>query len=322
MELELSATELSLHREGWSASFSFKVPCGSWASLLGGSGAGKTTLLELVAGFENPSSGTLEFCGHSLLGLPTHKRNLAYVFQQNALFPHLSAFENLRVALHDAGITERDKEKRIVKMAARVGMESRLRHMPSQLSGGELARMNLARALLRPSKLLLLDEPFASLDASLRREMHGLVRELHAENNLTTLCVTHHPEDAFLFADTILVFSEGKIVAQGTPAELISKPESEEVARVLDAGHIVQSREGVFYVRYSQLTCSLRERMNFAASGEIHLQQWKFAKTANGTVVVCLNTGRQYLVDFPNEFSGTFYFDASAALSFHNRATV
>ncbi len=312
----LIAQKLSLSRTGWNARFEFEIAAGSWVSLLGPSGAGKTTLLELVAGFEKASSGTLFFENVSLLDEPIHRRPIAYVFQQNALFPSLTAEQNLLLAMHDTKLPEGEKKERVRSMARRVQLEARLQHRPSQLSGGELARMNLARALLRSAKLLLLDEPFAALDAPLRREMTALVRELHAENKFTTLCVTHHPEDAFLFSDRILVFSQGRIVADGSPRDLAHFPKSVEVAKLLDAGLIVQKENATFYVRKDQLTCRDSVRATFSQPQNLQFENWKLGETGDGIVLVCLNSGRYYALDAPESFGGTLYFDADKVVKF------
>jgi ABC-type Fe3+/spermidine/putrescine transport system ATPase subunit len=318
----VAAKGLCFSRSGWNAEFSFDVAQGSWVSLVGPSGAGKTTLLELMAGFERAETGGLFFGRENILEKPVHKRLLAYVFQQNALFPSLTAFDNLLLALHDSDLSRADKRDSVLRMAKRVGMGHRLSHKPGELSGGELARMNLARALLRPAKMLLLDEPFAALDTALRREMNGLVRELHGEKSLTTFCVTHHPEDAFLFADHVMVFARGKIVAQGTPDELAKAPPSAEVASILDAGNVVSERDGDFYVRHSQLTCEKNLARSFQDAREVVFQNWKFAHTGDGTVVVCLDSGRSYVLSSPHLFEGKLYFDASSAVKFQKSATV
>jgi ABC-type sugar transport system ATPase subunit len=313
---QLCFQNIVFSRDNWRAEFNTSVEEGSWTSLVGPSGAGKTTLLELIAGFEKPLRGELLFRGENLLQLPTRHRRIAYVFQQNALFPALRADENLLLALHDTEFSAVEKRRRVHRIAERVGMSNRLSHRPAELSGGELARMNLARALLRPALLLLLDEPFAALDAPLRREMNGLVRELHAENNLTTLCVTHHAEDAFLFADGVLVFSEGKIVAQGSPASLMESPPNVESARILDAGVLVPFQGATHYVLPHQFTCSLKKSREFVEPVPLTFRQWKLAETPQGARLVCLETGRSFSLDFPSECAGTLFFDAKRSVVF------
>jgi ABC-type Fe3+/spermidine/putrescine transport system ATPase subunit len=320
---QLLAQQLTLRRSNWSASFDFSVPTGSWTTLLGPSGAGKTTLLELVAGFETPTTGELLFNGENLLAQKPAQRSIAYVFQQNALFPSLTADENLLLALHDSKLSATDKRTRITTIARRVGMERRLHHRPGELSGGELARMNLARALLRPARLLLLDEPFASLDTNLRREMHGLVRELHTENNLTTLCVTHHVEDALLFADRLLLFFEGRIVAGGTPADLLRAPPNLETARILDAGALFECDGTVHFVPKNSLTCSANKAQDFTKLRAVTFSQWKQAELAEGvSLLVCLQTGRSFQLDAPAECNGTLYYDEATARAYRANASL
>ncbi len=316
------AKDVFLSRGGWHAEFSFDVPQGAWVSLVGPSGAGKTTLLEVMAGFEISQRGSLFFGDTNLFQKPTHERSLAYVFQQNALFPSLTAYENLLLALHDSKLSRIDKRDSVLRIAKRVGMEDRLSHKPGELSGGELARMNLARALLRPARMLLLDEPFAALDTSLRREMNGLVRELHTENSLTTFCVTHHPEDAFLFADHVMVFAQGKIIAQGSPGDLARLPATAEIASILDAGNVVPQHDGNYYVTRDQFVCDRTVSQKFRDAREFVLGKWKLAHTGEGVVAVCLDSGRSYWLSSPEAFAGKLYFDASVAVKFHKSDTV
>lgn len=313
---DLKINSLKLERPGWSATFDTKISQGTWTSLIGPSGAGKTTLLELIAGFEEPSSGSIIFDNIDLCKLAPHKRDIGYVFQQNSLFPKLTSEENLLLALHDAPGTNKTKSLAVKNMAMRVGIENRLHHKPGELSGGELARINLARALLRPCKILLLDEPFAALDAPLRREMNGLVRELHNESALTVICVTHHPEDALMFADDVLVFARGEIIAQGNPKELAQRPPTAEVAKILDAGLILPLDSQVYYVRNPDLTCSSEKMSKFSNTREYRLTRWKIAETSEGVVAVCLNSGRAFSLDAPMEFNGVLFFDANKSHRF------
>ncbi len=313
---DLNIRNITLTRSNWKANFDVTIPKGSWASLVGPSGAGKTTLLELVAGFETPDMGSIEFNERNIGILPTAQRQIGYVFQHNALFPRLTAAENLLLALHDVPLSRHDKNQKVEAICRRVGMENRMQHRPGELSGGELARMNLARALLRPCQLLLLDEPFASLDAILRREMNGLVRELHAENKLTVLCVTHHPEDAFLFADHILVFSRGNIIANDTPHCLAHQPPTPEVASILDAGITLKQEKVTYFLRNQDLSCNPEKIKYFKNPLKHEFKFWKVAETGDGFVVVCLESGKSFLLDDPQSFKGYLVFDAQTAHRF------
>ncbi len=315
---QLKINDLQIERAAWKARFSAAIEQGTWTSLIGPSGAGKTTLLELIAGFEQPSGGSIFFEDKDLSNIPLHNRSIGYVFQHNSLFPKLTAEENLLLALHDAPGAPKSKTQAVKNMAIRVGMENRLHHKPGELSGGELARVNLARALLRPCKILLLDEPFAALDAPLRREMNGLVRELHNERELTILCVTHHPEDAFLFADNILVFARGEIVANGNPKDLAHRPPSAEVAKILDAGVLLRKNSILHYLRNPDLTCSPERISKFSKPSEYQLKRWKIAETGEGIVAVCLETGRAFPLDAPSEFRGSLTFDSAISHCFRD----
>jgi iron(III) transport system ATP-binding protein len=217
------------------------VEPGSLSAVLGLSGCGKTTLLRVIAGFERAERGSVSLGdrtlddGHSYL--PPEKRGIGYVPQDGSLFPHLSVRENVGF-----GLSRSERRGAVVgELLEMVGIAPLARRLPHELSGGEQQRVALARALARRPQALLLDEPFSSLDASLRthvrEEVHGLLRE----QGVTTVLVTHDQEEALSLADAVAVLREGTIIQQGTPAELYERPVDEPLAQFLGAVNLIEA---------------------------------------------------------------------------------
>jgi iron(III) transport system ATP-binding protein len=218
-----------------------QVPAGSLTSVLGLSGCGKTTLLRVIAGFERGEAGSVELGGETLEDgrsyLPPERRRIGYVPQEGALFPHLSVQDNVGFALSRG--ERRGSEVRA--LLAMVGIEPLARRLPHELSGGEQQRVALARALARRPQALLLDEPFSSLDATLRAHLREEVQALLREQGVTTVLVTHDQEEALSLSDSVAVLRDGRIVQQGSPAELYEQPADESLARFLGAVNVLQA---------------------------------------------------------------------------------
>lgn len=204
---------------GMTMRFDLTAGRGEFVAIMGPSGAGKSTLLELIAGFLGPSAGTIRIGGEDMAGRPPKDRPLSILFQDNNLFAHLDVARNVALGVSPSpGLDEAGRAK-VSDALARVGLSGLERRLPGELSGGERQRAGLARCLVRQRPLLLLDEPFAALGPALRREMLGLVKELHEERELTVLLVTHQPGDARLAADHTAFLDGGRIVAKRrTPA--------------------------------------------------------------------------------------------------------
>jgi len=215
------------------------VPAGSLTAVLGLSGCGKTTLLRVLAGFERAERGEVSLGGRTLDDGHTYvapeRRGIGYVPQEGALFPHLDVAGNVGFGLSRA---ERRGET-VGTLLEMVGIAPLSKRMPHQLSGGEQQRVALARALARRPQALLLDEPFSSLDASLRTHVREEVQGLLREQGVTTVLVTHDQEEALSLADSVAVLRDGKIVQQGTPAELYERPADERLARFLGAVNVL-----------------------------------------------------------------------------------
>jgi len=201
--------------------------------LLGPSGCGKTTLLRLLAGFTEPTKGTIHFDDRDITALPTQERNTAMVFQNYALWPHLTVFENVAYGLRARGTKEEELIVRVAEALDLVRMTKHINRKPSQLSGGQQQRVALARALVVEPDALLFDEPLSNLDAQLRHDMREEIHSLHQKKPRTSVYVTHDQEEALALADRIAVMNEGRIVQTGSPGELYDHPGSTFVASFL-----------------------------------------------------------------------------------------
>jgi multiple sugar transport system ATP-binding protein len=207
---------------------------GEQLALLGPSGSGKSTLLRLVAGLERPDEGDVRFDGGSVLDLAPHRRDVALVFQQYALYPHLSALENITLGLrHGLGLSARDAHARAIDVAGRLGIDDLLARRPRAMSGGQRQRVALARALARQAGVVLLDEPLSGLDAQLRLTLRVEIARHLRSSGVTVIHVTHDQSDAMTSADRIAVIDAGRIAQIGNADELYGAPSSLFVGRFL-----------------------------------------------------------------------------------------
>lgn len=210
------------------------VPRGAFVAFVGPSGCGKTTLLRLIAGLETPDSGAIRLAGRDITATPPGKRDVAMVFQDYALYPHLSAFENIAFPLKVRKTPKRDIRTSVESLAETLGIGDLLNRKPSQLSGGQQQRVAIGRALIRSPALLLMDEPLSNLDAPLRLQMRRELSRLHRERGTTVLYVTHDPIEALSLATIIVVMDKGRIVQVGTPQETLTRPEGTFLKEFLD----------------------------------------------------------------------------------------
>lgn len=204
---------------------------GELVSLLGASGCGKTTTLRLLAGFIQPTSGAITVAGRDVTGLPPHKRDAGIVFQNYALFPHLTVADNVGFGLKQRRVPAAEREARVKAMLARVGLADYADRLPAALSGGQRQRVALARALAIDPPLLMFDEPLSNLDAKLRIDMRVEIRELQRANRRTAIYVTHDQEEAFSISDRVAIMHAGRIVQLDTPEVLYTRPVNAFVAR-------------------------------------------------------------------------------------------
>ncbi|MDF2621706.1 MAG: transporter related protein [Xanthobacteraceae bacterium] len=230
---------------------------GEFFAMLGPSGSGKTTCLRLIAGFEQPDAGHIEIFGETVEGLPPYRRAVNTVFQDYALFPHLSVGENVAYGLRVRGVGRAEREKLarealvLVKLA---GMEGR---RPAQLSGGQRQRVALARALVVRPKVLLLDEPLGALDLKLREEMQVELKNLQRALGLTFVFVTHDQSEALSMADRVAVFNEGRIVQVGPPEEVYERPATRFVAGFVGSANVLGAAQAAS-LGAAERPCSLR----------------------------------------------------------------
>jgi sulfate transport system ATP-binding protein len=208
---------------------SVTVGDGALTALLGPSGSGKSTLLRIIAGLETPDVGEVRIGGEPVTDTPARKRGVGFVFQHYAPFKHMTVHDNVAFGLSVRKRPKAEIEERVKELLGLVRLEGLAERYPSQLSGGQLQRMALARALAVQPKVLLLDEPFGALDAQVRGELREWLRRLHEEIHVTTIFVTHDQEEAMEVAEQIVVMNAGKVEQAGTPRELYESPSNEFV---------------------------------------------------------------------------------------------
>ncbi len=235
MRLDVRGVSLSLGERKRDArkildDVSFTAPDGAFVSLLGESGAGKSTLLKVVAGILLQDEGSVCFDGRVVDGLPSHKRNLGFVFQDVRLFPHMSVAENVAYPLRMAGVGKRERLARAADLLERVALAGFGDRSPATLSGGQAQRVALARALAGKPAALLLDEPFSGLDESLREDMRSLVLRLHREEGVTCVMVTHDAVEALMMSDVVVALDAGRVVQAGVPQDLYERPATRKIA--------------------------------------------------------------------------------------------
>lgn len=216
------------------------VPKSTFFSLLGPSGCGKTTTLRLVAGFESADQGDIFIAGKSVTGVPAYKRNFGMVFQQFALFPHLSVAENVAFGLRMRHVPRAERKERSLKALALTRLSGFEDRYPRQLSGGQQQRVALARALVVEPTVLLLDEPLGALDKNLREELQFELRRLQRQLGITTLFVTHDQEEALTMSDLVAVMNRGEIEQIGSPREIYERPATKFVAGFLGVSNLIE----------------------------------------------------------------------------------
>ncbi|MFC9426030.1 ABC transporter ATP-binding protein [Streptomyces sp. NPDC056987] len=224
---------------------------GEFLSVLGPSGCGKTTLLNSLAGFVRPTAGRITLDGTDLTDVPTHRRGLGLVFQNYALFPHMTVAGNVAYGLKVRRTERAERDERVAEALRLVGLEAYADRRPRQLSGGQQQRVAVARALATRPAVLLLDEPLSNLDAKLRREMRVELRELQQRLGITMVFVTHDQEEAMSLSDRIAVMNGGRVEQLGTPTEVYRTPATRFVAEFIGAANILEgtgARDGTLHV--------------------------------------------------------------------------
>jgi len=220
--------------------FNLDVGSGEFISFLGPSGCGKTTVLRMVAGFEEPTAGSIVIAGKDVTRLKPNQRNIGMVFQAYALFPNLTVAQNIAFGLKVAGVPRADSDKRVAEMLELIKLPQFGDRYPYQLSGGQQQRVALARAIAPKPKLLLLDEPLSALDAKVRVSLRDEIRAIQKELGITTVFVTHDQEEALSISDRIVVMYGGKAEQVGTPFEIYNRPATKFVANFVGTLNVLE----------------------------------------------------------------------------------
>lgn len=268
---------------------------GEFFSMLGPSGSGKTTCLRLIAGFEQPTAGRIFLHGAQVSSLPPYERDVNTVFQDYALFPHMSVKDNVGYGLMIKKVPSKERNRRVDEVLELVRLPQMAERKPSQLSGGQRQRIALARALVNRPRVLLLDEPLGALDLKLRQEMQIELKEIQKRVGITFVFVTHDQEEALTMSDRIAVFNAGKVEQIGTPAEIYEHPATAFVAGFVGTSNLVRSDVAKKLTGHGQ-TFSIRpEKIRMVEIGTPVQSGWA---ALEGTVreVVYLGMFTRYLV--------------------------
>jgi len=233
-----------------------EIAQGEFFTLLGPSGSGKTTTLRLIAGFERPDAGTVELAGRDVSDVPPYARDVNTVFQDYALFPHMTVAENVAYGMRVKGVPRRDRVARVEDVLRRMRLPDVGKRKPVQLSGGQRQRVALARALVNRPEVLLLDEPLGALDLKLRQEMQLFLKSLQQDLGITFVYVTHDQDEALTMSDRLAVFNNGRIEQLGAPAEVYERPRSAFVAGFVGVSNELERDGHRFAVRPEKIHLS------------------------------------------------------------------
>jgi putative spermidine/putrescine transport system ATP-binding protein len=295
-------------------SVDLSVGDGEFFAMLGPSGSGKTTVLRMIAGFESPTAGRIELAGRDVTHDPPFDRDVNTVFQDYALFPHMTVVQNVAYGLMVKKVGKTDRLARAREALATVRLEGFESRRPSQLSGGQRQRVALARALVNKPKVLLLDEPLGALDLKLREQMQVELKSIQRDVGITFLFVTHDQEEALTMSDRVAVFNNGRIEQVGSPRDVYERPASTFVAGFVGTSNLLQGqaarelvgRDGVFSVRPEKIRVAAGDHANgdtpvdgeISASGRVSEVVYAGAATR---YVVRLDTGSELVAVRQND---------------------
>ena len=290
---------------------SFEVEEGEFFAMLGPSGSGKTTCLRLIAGFEEPDGGAIALRGHSVLGVPPYDRHVNTVFQDYALFPHMSVLDNVAYGLMVRGVVRAERHRRAEELLELVALGGLGARRPAALSGGQRQRVALARALINQPEVLLLDEPLGALDLKLRQHMQTELKALQRKVGITFIYVTHDQEEALGMSDRLAVFNHGRIEQVGTPEQIYEHPATAFVAGFVGASNIVDAdtaarlvgRAQPFSLRPERIRLGLDPRVgdgtaDHGVDGTVISVQYHGASTR---IEVAVDGRHVLMVDRPND---------------------
>jgi putative spermidine/putrescine transport system ATP-binding protein len=258
------------------AGIDLEVAAGEFFTMLGPSGSGKTTTLRMIAGFEDPSGGTIELAGEDVSGVPPYDRAINTVFQDYALFPHMTVGDNVAYGLKVAGVDKGERGKRRDEALEMVRLPGYGDRRPAELSGGQRQRVALARAIVNRPKVLLLDEPLGALDLKLREQMQTELKSIQGDVGITFVYVTHDQDEALTMSDRIAVFNEGRIEQVSAPQELYEQPATEFVAGFVGVSNLLERDGRRFTVR--------PEKIHLLGAGDsadgLHTERGRVAEVA------------------------------------------
>ncbi|MFE4333064.1 ABC transporter ATP-binding protein [Streptomyces sp. NPDC056831] len=297
MAIRLQNLRKSFGRTEAVAGVDLEIADGEFFSMLGPSGSGKTTVLRMIAGFEAPTSGTIELAGADVTGLAPFERDVHTVFQDYALFPHMTLEQNVAYGLKVRKVPKAERLKQAREALAGVRLADFGTRRPSQLSGGQRQRVALARALVGRPKVLLLDEPLGALDLKLREQMQVELKAIQREVGITFVFVTHDQEEALTMSDRIAVFNQGRVEQIGTPAQIYERPATPFVAGFVGTSNLLTD-DAAEQVVGDRGTYSIRPE-KIRVLGESAIADEPQHSTATGTVaeVVYLGDATRFLVD-------------------------
>jgi putative spermidine/putrescine transport system ATP-binding protein len=272
---------------------------GEFFSMLGPSGSGKTTCLRMIAGFDRPTSGRIYLYGQEVSDLPPYERDVNTVFQDFALFPHMTVEDNIAYGLMIKGMPKKERYQRVEEILDLVRLPGLGHRKPSQLSGGQRQRVALARALINHPKVLLLDEPLGALDLKLRQQMQVELKVIQQRVGITFIFVTHDQEEALSMSDRIAVFNEGRIVQVGTPSDVYERPASPFVAGFVGTSNLIGAELAMKITGSEQMFSVRPEKIHF---GDLQSSPPTDMYCVDGTVrdVVYLGLFTRYLVEIEN----------------------
>ena len=265
-----------------------EIGAGEFFTLLGPSGSGKTTTLRLIAGFERPDEGRVELDGRDVSDTPPYARDVNTVFQDYALFPHMTIAENVGYGLRVSGVPRKERQERVDEVLGRMRLPDIGKRKPGQLSGGQRQRVALARALVNRPEVLLLDEPLGALDLKLRQEMQLFLKSLQQDLAITFVYVTHDQDEALTMSDRLAVFDRGRIEQIGAPAEVYERPANAFVAGFVGVSNVVERDGRRFAVR--------PEKIRLADAGSEPARGWH-AETGRIHDVVYAGMVTRFLVE-------------------------
>ncbi len=317
----IECQNLKVQLSTWEGSFSCAFQEGAWHVICGGSGSGKSTLMRTMLGLTTPISGDLLIDGKSIVMEPPHKRQMSFMAQYNLLVPHMTVKDNLSLVLHDTKLTPREKSEKIDEILVLLKLDTaHLDRLPKNLSGGQLSRCNLARAILRPARWLLLDEPFAAVDRPTRLLILDWLRGWQDHNGTGILLVSHDLDDIFNVASHVTVVSHGQVIESNTLPDAISSPQNLSTASLLRTGAIIRDGARITFVNSENLYTS-PQVPDCAAHDltEIKIPRARVVAIGKSMRVIDLSTGLDVTITSTNGFAGSLWFDKRNARTLSDR---